>query len=385
MSKFSDGGGTASQSFGRSVAVDDGVALVGADATGDSDGTGSVYVFELRDGTWERTARFSPDETETGWFGWTVALEDDTALVGGSDETETQTVASLYAFERLDDGWARTDKLLFDEWSERETHARSVALSGNVALVGAIAEGTRVLRGLGTAYVVELTDDGWSRTEVLVPGGDEESHSPPEESHGVDVGGPKYGFGVGIDGDVAVVSQPPFKNAYFFERTDGVWELATVMAEGGPQAYSLGHSVTVADGVALLSRPFMNRVRVCEREDDGWDLSYVFRPPDGAYDDLFGWSVAIASDTAVIGAPFDDTADREGAGSAFRYEYGDDGWGEPDRLVAEDGSADVGFGSSVGVSGSTIVVGDPAGFRGEAIAGNSPAGEKIGSSYVFER
>jgi hypothetical protein len=98
---------------------------------------------------------------------------------------------------------------------------------------------------------------------------------------------------------------------------------------------------------------------------------------DGAADDLFGSSVAISGDTVVVGAPNDDSS----RGSAYVFvKPGTGGWinsNETAKLTASDGqSADL-FGSvrGVAISGDTVVVG----------ALNDASGTSVnqGSAYVF--
>ena len=63
---------------------------------------------------------------------------------------------------------------------------------------------------------------------------------------------------------------------------------------------------------------------------------------DGAGGDKFGQSVAIDGDTAVIGAPWDDTGSNTSQGSAYvfsRNQGGANSWGEVKKLVASDGGA----------------------------------------------
>jgi hypothetical protein len=74
---------------------------------------------------------------------------------------------------------------------------------------------------------------------------------------------------------------------------------------------------------------------------------------------LFGWSVAISGDTAVIGAIGEDTwGNFAGASYVFqRDEGGLDNWGQVKRLIGFDTQAFDNFGASVSVSGDTVVVG----------------------------
>jgi hypothetical protein len=79
---------------------------------------------------------------------------------------------------------------------------------------------------------------------------------------------------------------------------------------------------------------------------------------DGAANDVFGWAVAVSSDTIVVGAYGDDNK-----GSAYVFVKPSGGWSgtltETAKLVASDGAASDLFGYAVGISDDTVVVGTP--------------------------
>lgn len=85
---------------------------------------------------------------------------------------------------------------------------------------------------------------------------------------------------------------------------------------------------------------------------------------DGAGDDRFGWSVAMGDNLLVVGAPKRDgdaqTKDT-GAAYVFRGSYDQTtqswSWKQEAKLTANDAAACAMFGTSVAVSGETVVVG----------------------------
>jgi hypothetical protein len=94
---------------------------------------------------------------------------------------------------------------------------------------------------------------------------------------------------------------------------------------------------------------------------------------------LFGATVAISGDTAVVGMP-NDGSDLPVQGAAFIFERnlgGADNWGELKRLTASDADSGDNFGTSVAIDGDTIVVG----ARGHDVGEN----QAQGAAYVFER
>ena len=98
-------------------------------------------------------------------------------------------------------------------------------------------------------------------------------------------------------------------------------------------------------------------------EDEGgvdtWGEVTKITASDGAADDLFGVSVAISGDTAIVGALHDDD-NGSSSGSAYVYrrdQGGVDNWGQVTKITASDGAALDVFGRSVAISGDTAIVG----------------------------
>ena len=98
---------------------------------------------------------------------------------------------------------------------------------------------------------------------------------------------------------------------------------------------------------------------------------------DGAASDLFGVSVAISGDTAVVGAYLDDVVGNAEQGSVYVFVRIGTNWTQQQKLTASDGLAGDNFGISVAVSGDTVVVG--------AHLDNVGANADQGSTYVFGR
>ncbi len=97
----------------------------------------------------------------------------------------------------------------------------------------------------------------------------------------------------------------------------------------------------------------------------------------GAAYDQFGVSVAMTATTAVIGANAHDTGGKNNAGAAYVFVKSGSTWTLEQKLVASDGVANDQFGYSVAVAGDTIVVG--------ARDVDPPSTTDTGAAYVFTR
>ena len=79
---------------------------------------------------------------------------------------------------------------------------------------------------------------------------------------------------------------------------------------------------------------------------------------DGASGDIFGSSIAMTENTAVVGARHDDD-NGTNSGSVYVYHRDSVGWFEKTKLVATDGVAGDRFGDFVAIDDRTLLIGSP--------------------------
>ncbi len=138
---------------------------------------------------------------------------------------------------------------------------------------------------------------------------------------------------------------------------------------------NLGASVAISSGVIVAGAP-SNVDQNSSQQDPG--AVYVFVKPaggwmsgteaaklvasDGALHDRLGTSVGISGDTIVAGAPGATISGHDGQGAAYVFVKPAGGWmsgTETAKLIASDGALYDHLGASVGISGDTIVAGAP--------------------------
>jgi hypothetical protein len=112
--------------------------------------------------------------------------------------------------------------------------------------------------------------------------------------------------------------------------------------------------------------------------EDGWGEVKKLVPDDPADGDLFGISVGLAGDYAVVGAGAADGAsvDQGAAYIFYRNQGGEDNWGQFKKLTADDADDGDGFGFAVAIDGDTIIVGSD---------GADGSGSDQGAAYIFSR
>ena len=187
----------------------------------------------------------------------------------------------------------------------------------------------------------------------------------------------RFGTSVALDGDTMLVGASSAQQsnsgaAYVFERMPTGWvETWEFIA---PSTRAFGASVAIEGNTAVIGDlangtqgSLAGAVYVFERRATGWQPPEQLLASNGGYLDRFGTSVSVSGDTIVIGAP--------GAspnGSAYVFERTPNGWVETQELLASD-PANGSFGVSVAIELDTILIGD------------NTHTNYAGAAYVFER
>ncbi|AVP96379.1 hypothetical protein C7S18_03865 [Ahniella affigens] len=99
--------------------------------------------------------------------------------------------------------------------------------------------------------------------------------------------------------------------------------------------------------------------------------------PLGQPDDRLGRAVAYSSDSIVIGAPSDDNGAFVDAGSVYVYIRSGAVWTRQQKIDPPVPETNAGFGSSVSISGNTLVIGSPLSTTSD--------GNASGAAYVYLR
>jgi hypothetical protein len=199
----------------------------------------------------------------------------------------------------------------------------AVGISGTTVIVGANANASSSSRN-GSAYIYTLTGGSWTLQQKLTPADGEAN----------DV----FGTAVAISGDTAVVG-----------------------------AY--GDTVGTNQG--------QGSIYIYTRSGTTWTLQQKISAADGAAFDYFGKSVAIAGDTVVVGAEEADISTSINQGAAYVFFRTGTTWAQQAKLTANDGGVIDIFGSSVAISGDSVIVG----ASEDAVGANT----QQGSAYVFTR
>ncbi len=363
--------------FPWSVALEGVIAVRG--------GANSAYVHYRDQGgsdNWGQVAELSASDIELGdGFGYRMSISGDTVVVGSPDKDDDGTNSgAAYIFGRNQGGpdtWGELTKLTASDAEAGDLFGFDIAVNGDTLMIGALWDDDACISNPDCASGAVYRFDGassWAEAQKILP------DNP--------LAGEALGHSVAIDGDTAVagaigdgLAGPLTGAAYIFERDRGggdAWGQARkIIASDLAAGDTFGFDVSISGDIVAVSAYGNNNdtgaVYLFERNQGGtnnWGEIVKLTATDGAAGDFFGWSVSIQGDTVIVGSPFNGAA-----GAAYIFDRdtgGDDNWGEVVKLTPGIGDPAGNFGSSVAVSGDTVVVGDH-------------TYDPSGAVYMFER
>jgi hypothetical protein len=361
--------------FGCSVSLSGDTVLIG---NGNPDESGYAYVFTHTGTNWTQQQKLlASDGTLGSYFGCSVSLSGDTALIGAQlDDDNGENSGSAYVFTRTGTTWTQQAKLLASDGAAGDYFGCSVSLSGNAALIGAPADDDNG-ENSGSAYVFTRTGTTWSQQGKLL-------------AHDAALGD-YFGYFVSIDSDTSLIGAlddddngAQSGSAYVFTRTGNTWtQQRKLLASDGAAGDYFGCAVSLDDDTALIGAdldddngPYSGSAYVFTRIGTTWTQQAKLLASDGAAGDSFGWSVSLSSDTALIGAHLEDGDNKYDSGSAYVFNRTGTTWTHQAKLLASDGAEVDNFGYSVSLDDNTAIIGAYL---------DDDNGDYSGSAYVFTK
>ena len=400
QAKLSASDAAAGDAFGISVALDGNLLVVGASQTDQSPtaaNAGSAYVFRRSGTIWTQEGKLQASDpladrllgielaVSADPSGDTVVLGAPREVIASSFVTNATPAAGTFAGDpRLSD--------IDDFYNGSYVRFESGPLAGQARLVTDYAGATRTFtfgtaftappvtndtfevlhNDAGSAYIFRFDGTTWAQQQKLVA----------SDTAAFDM----FGRAVAVEQGTILVGAPNANNnagaAYQFVRddkgtpnpTDDTWSQSLQWgARDAATGDKFGWAIALDGTRSVIS---------ALREDDGATnagSAYVFlwqtnvwtevgklTAPDAAASDRFGESLDVEGDRIVVGATDGDTGVAN-SGSAYLFEVDnqgtadpfDDVWSVVTELSASHAGADNEFGTSLAISGDTIIVGDP--------------------------
>jgi hypothetical protein len=355
--------GESDDRFGHSVSVDGDTAIVGAMLADFPLGVplfdlGAAYIFIRSGPLWVEQALLTPDDAQPDdQFGYSVAISGDTVIVAAPfDDDAGNSSGAAYIFVRTGTSWTQQAKLVAADAAPGDEFGFAVALDGDTAIVGSHFDDDAGSLS-GAAYIFVRTGTSWTQQAKLVA--DDASQ------------GDRFGHDVALDGDTAIIGAPydddsgsTSGSAYLFTRTGVAWtQQDKIIADDGAQADAFGWSVDLSGDTAVVGAfqdsdagPNSGSAYVFTRSAAAWTQQDKLTADDAEEFNVFGRSVAVDGDIALIGASGDNDSGPN-SGSAYVFTRSGTTWMQEDKLTADDAAALDVYGDSVSLSGATAVVG----------------------------
>ena len=373
--------------FGQSVSISGDTIVVGAwqedsnqttitnGTTASADNTagnsGAAYVFRRTNGLWAQEAYLKAANAGSGdVLGQTLSISGETIVVSAQQESSNQTTitngttasadnslsgsGAAYVFRRTGTIWAQEAYLKAPNPDVNDNFGRRwIAISGETIVVpswnedsnqttitnGTTASADNSLSNSGAVYVFQRTGTTWAQQAYL-------------KAPNADVND-QFGRAVAISGDTIVVganqessNQTTITNGttasadntlsnsgagYVFQRTGTTWaQQAYLKASNAKAGNNFGDSVAIEGDTILVGAPNENSnqttitngntasadfsmtgagaVYAFRRIGTTWTQVAYIKSPNADPNDNFGTSLSISGDTIVVGAGNEDSA-----------------------------------------------------------------------------
>jgi hypothetical protein len=355
--------GTTRAAFGQSVSISGNYAIVGAFAedVGKNQDQGAAYIYYFNGTVWEQQQKLiAADGADSARFGYSVSISGNYAIVGAPLATVGGSIdrgaAYIYFFNGA--SWVQQQQLVASNGAAGDEFGYSVGISGNRAIAGAIYDDVGSNTNQGSAYIYSFNDISWSLQTQLTTG------APNDH----------FGCSVGISGNKVIIGAnradvnglQDFGAAYMYVFTSGTWfHLQTLTSYNSgvtdqDPPHEFGTSVSISGNAAIAGGIRIARnggAYVYRFSGIQWESSPLLQASDGALGDIFGYSVSISGDYAVVGALADAIGMNNRQGSAYVFVNGNGGWEQVQKISDPMGKADDTFGTSCSIDNGRLAVG----------------------------
>jgi hypothetical protein len=296
------------------------------------------------------------DNTVNRGFGSGTSLISENYYIIGTDTVNNSLDARLYNFRMRGPAWSASNSIVPTAPPIAKLGS-AVALRDTAAAVGAQDYDER-----GAVFIF--------RAEEAT--GDQRPIATLQPS---DIGtGDRFGASLSMYGgsqSLSLVAGAPQSgngrgSAYVFTGIGESWTQETRFVGDNPNEL-FGSSVAISGNTAVIGAPNGNAIYVFVRDGINWTRQFkALGATVNSIADRYGTSVAIDGDRMVIGAPGNDKVDI--------WERSGTTWNLVGQVFGTPGS---GFGSTVSISGQNFVVGAP--------KQDLPGKVDVGAAYVYEK
>ena len=301
-------------------------AIIGApgdDSAAKNAGAAYIYAFNGKD--WKQEVKLTvTDAGEGDAFGYVVSVDGTTAAVGApKDDDAGSNSGAAFVFVRDANRWKQQAKLIPKDLARSDALGEAVDIQEDTVIIGAPGHSPGGVRFAGAVFVFVRDGDSWRQQAKLIA-----DDAAPSD---------RFGVSVGIEGDTVIVG--------------------SLLNDAGGTKDAGAAYIFVRDG-------------------NTWKQQAKLIAPKKRKGDHFGAGVATTGKISVVGAPLREEGGL-GAGAAYSFVNVNGVWEDGATVVPENAAPNLVFGSTVAISGDTVVVAGGAAPEVAAGFGNGTA------AYVY--
>ncbi|MDB4347911.1 FG-GAP repeat protein, partial [bacterium] len=370
--------------FGYDVGIDGDTLIVGARAedTGATN-AGALYVFTRSGTTWSQQAKLTASDPDTShYFGSVAAISGDTIIVGvqshDGDSSTQSSGGAAYIFTRSGTTWSQQAKIHNTGNATNDKFGNSVDIEGDTVVVGKWQGSSNK----GAAYIFTRSGTTWSQSKYLTA-----SDGASNDYFGKTVR--ISGGTVAIHAQMANNTDTSAGAVYVFTGSGSTWTQQQKLVASDADDWDMFGAGLGIDGDTIIAGAYgeatggtnAGAAYVFTRSGTTWSQQQKIVSSDLQAGDKFGLQVDISGDEAIVAAQEEDTGGSN-AGAAYIFTRSGTTWSQQQKLVAPSAAADDYFGISVAIDSDTVVVG--AYKKDIGVTSEFPSGvANAGAAYVF--
>jgi hypothetical protein len=305
-------------------------------------------------------------------FGTSVAIDYDKAIVGyvGTNE-RNGGYAMFYQFNGT--RWELINTLQGNDTKFNDILGISAAISGDFAVVGARNASAGGINYAGAVYVFKYNGHTWEKYSKIVAH-DSKSYSD-------------FGMSLGIDGNLIIVGAHNHNDigaAYIYKNVLGNWlEQAELIPSKGKSGDIFGWTVDINKDKAIVGAENNDTIGtnsgiayIYENINSKWQETAILVPKEIKAGDLFGSSVSISDSLAIIGASWSTENGKPRCGAVYVYKKDKSGWINKCKITPPTIRSYCYFGSSVSLVKNVAIIG----ASGDI---NDSTAYESGTAYIY--
>lgn len=350
--------------YGTSIDIDGDRMVVGAPLDYGNDwAAGALYVYQHDGRNWQLEARLiAGDGTVGDMLGVCVDMEGDRIVAGAwFEDVGLSNSGAAYVYRR-DPGtgeWALEQKIVPEISMIEATFGRTVAIEGDLVAVGAPLHSGQG-NASGAVYTFRLSEEKrvWTEEQLIVANNLESLD--------------RFGLALDIDQQRLAIgaswSLDERGQAYIFRFDEGLWQQsAQLTASDGEPGDQFGFELEL-DGSTLAIGAYhddggfyqQGSVYMFTDKNGTWEQQERIDIPDPHDEAQFGTSLDMSGDSMVVGARYAGPEYSSfGPGAAYLFKRGRGGWEFSSLLGSKTAEEEAEFGWSVAIDGGHVAIGAP--------------------------